>query len=94
MTINDSHREVTVGETPAEEAVSEVVLSPFCSELRSKNYFMIDVLPTEADQYLGASGYCWCYETQQVIGPDGGSVEPDRCVPGRSCYQSMLADLA
>ena len=93
MTIEDSHPEAPIGETHAEEA-SEVVLSPFCSELRSKNYFMIDVLPTEVDDYLGASGYCWCYETQQVIGPDGGSVEPDRCVPGRSCYQSMLANLA
>ena len=93
MAIEKSQMEAPIGEMHEEEA-SEVTLSPFCRDLRSKNYFMLDVLPTEADQYMDASGYCWCYETQQVIGPDGGSVDPGRCVPGRSCYQSALADMA
>lgn len=65
--------------------------TPFCGDLRSKKYFMLDVIAVEAEQYLDASGHCWCYHTQQVIGPDGELVEPKECVPGRACYRSALA---
>ncbi|MGZ8845910.1 MAG: hypothetical protein ACXW3C_05550 [Pyrinomonadaceae bacterium] len=64
--------------------------SAFCSSLRSKKFFMIDALPTEASQYLDASNHCWCRATQQVIGPDGGAVHPDSCVAGRDCYSSAF----
>lgn len=66
------------------------VQSPFCGSLRSKKFFLLDRLPTEASQYLDASNHCWCRETQQVVGPDGGRVHPNRCVPGRECYSSAL----
>ena len=68
------------------------VLSPFCGELRSKKFFKLDALATEADDYLDAANHCWCRETQQVIGIDGGMVSPERCVPGRSCYKSALGE--
>jgi hypothetical protein len=64
--------------------------SAFCSSLRSKKFFMADALPTEAAQYLDASNHCWCRLTQQVIGPDGGTVHPDSCVAGRDCYSSAF----
>jgi len=64
--------------------------SAFCSSLRSKRFFMMDALPTEASQYLDASNHCWCRITQQVIGPDGGTVHPESCVAGRSCYSSAF----
>jgi hypothetical protein len=64
--------------------------SAFCSSLRSKKFFLIDALPTEASQYLDASNHCWCRETQQVTGPDGGSVRPEACVAGRDCYSSAF----
>lgn len=64
--------------------------SAFCSSLRSKKFFLIDALPTEASQYLDASNHCWCRETQQVTGRDGGSVRPDSCVAGRDCYSSAF----
>ncbi len=70
--------------------VAEPMVSAFCSELRSKKYFMIDGLATEADQYLDGSSHCWCYLTQQVIGPDGDRAKPNRCTPERSCYRSAL----
>jgi hypothetical protein len=73
-----------------EPNASAAVLSPFCGSLRSKKFFMLDALATEAEQYLDASNHCWCRETQQVIGPDNGRVQPNRCVPGRSCYSSAL----
>lgn len=68
--------------------------TPFCGELRSKKFFMLDVIPSDPSDYLDPSGHCWCFHTQRVTGPDRGIVTPDRCVPGRSCYRSALADEA
>jgi hypothetical protein len=67
-----------------------VIRTPFCGDLRSKKFFMINGVATSAEDYLDPSGHCWCYHTQQVIGPDGGFVEPQRCVPGRTCYRSAV----
>jgi hypothetical protein len=72
------------------DAASAVMQSPFCGALRSKKFFMLDGLATEEEQYLDASNHCWCRKTQQVVGPDGGRVRPNSCVPGRSCYVSAL----
>jgi hypothetical protein len=74
----------------ANESAGTSVQSPFCGALRSKKFFMMDTLATDASQYLDASNHCWCRETQQVLGPDGGRVKPNRCVPGRACYTSAL----
>jgi hypothetical protein len=75
-------------ENESEETV--VAQSAFCNSLRSKKFFMLDTLPTDASQFLDASNHCWCRLTQQVIGPDGGTVHPESCVAGRSCYSSAF----
>ena len=81
----------TVSQEDSMEITTSVVPeSAFCSSLRSKKFFMIDELPTESSQYLDASNHCWCRITQQVIGPDGGTVQPDACVAGRDCYSSAF----
>ena len=67
--------------------------TPFCGDLRSKKYFLLDTIPSEASDLLDGSGHCWCHHTQQPIGPDGLHVLPDQCVPGRACYRSALAPL-
>jgi hypothetical protein len=82
--------ETVDGEDSSEIATSVVPQSAFCSSLRSKKFFMIDALPTDASQYLDASNHCWCRMTQQVIGPDGGTVHPDSCKVGRDCYSSAF----
>ena len=69
---------------------TEAPQSTFCASLRSKKFFMTDAMPTEPSHYLDGANHCWCRLTQQVIGPDGGSVYPDACVPGRSCYSSAF----
>lgn len=69
---------------------STTLQSAFCASLRSKKFFMIDVVPTEAEHYLDGSNHCWCRETQQAIGPDGGMVQPAHCVSGRKCYSSAF----
>jgi len=71
-------------------ATSAAIQTAFCGSLRSKKFFMLDALATDAEQYLDASNHCWCRETQQVIGPDGGRATPHRCTPGRTCYTSAL----
>jgi hypothetical protein len=78
--------------TRSAAASSGLLVSPFCGELRSKKFFMLNRMPTEAAHYLDDADHCWCYVTQQVIGPDGGKVDPQRCAPGRACYRSALAD--
>ena len=75
----------------AEDSNSENVLqSAFCGALRSKKFFMTAALATEASDYLDGSNHCWCRETQQAIGPDGGMAQPEHCVPGRSCDSSAF----
>jgi len=68
-----------------------VPLTQFCGELRSKKFYMLDSIPASAEDYFDPSGYCWCYHTQQAVGPDGQHAYPDKCVPGRKCYRSALA---
>ena len=68
-----------------------VPLTVFCGDLRSKKYFMRDSIATQPEDYLDPSGHCWCYHTQQVVGPDGNHVGPDLCQTGRKCYRSALA---
>ena len=65
--------------------------TPFCGDLRSKRFMMLDTIPTEAAQYFDPSGHCWCYHTNKAIGPDGFYVDPEDCRPGRPCYRSALA---
>jgi hypothetical protein len=81
----------TVNLEDSEETISSAVPeSAFCSSLRSKKFFLTDALPTEASQYLDGSNHCWCRVTQQVTGPDGGSVKPEACVASRDCYSSAF----
>jgi hypothetical protein len=67
--------------------------TPFCGDLRSKKFFQLTALPQSAEDFLDPSGYCWCYHSQNPIGPDGEIVMPERCVPGRKCYRSALSDV-
>jgi hypothetical protein len=72
------------------EGETTIVQSPFCAALRSKKYFMLGGLASEATDYLDGSNHCWCRVTQQNVGPDGGKARPERCGPGRGCYQSAI----
>jgi hypothetical protein len=77
-----------LSEKPAQPTVPQ---TPFCGDLRSKKFFMLDAIPTKEEDYLDPSGHCWCYYTQQPVGPDGEQVGPESCKPGRKCYRSALA---
>jgi hypothetical protein len=70
----------------------DAVKTPFCADLRSKKFYMLDRIATRAEDYLDESNHCWCYHTQTPMGADGGYVTPPRCVPGRACYRSALSE--
>jgi hypothetical protein len=72
------------------QARPDVVQTPFCADLRSKKFYMLDVIPSTAEDFYDASGCVWCYHTQVPIGPDGLFVSPEECGPGRKCYRSAL----
>ena len=76
--------------TASDPDATNVPESAFCASLRSKKFFMMDALASDASEYLDGSNHCWCRLTQQVIGPDGGGVHPETCVAGRSCYSSAF----
>jgi hypothetical protein len=69
---------------------TDTIQSAFCASLRSKKFFMSATLPSDPSEYLDGSNHCWCRETQQAIGPDGGMAQPEHCVPGRRCYSSAF----
>jgi len=78
---------------PAKTSSSLNVLNtPFCGDLRSKKYFMLDHLPSVESDYFDPSGHCWCYHTQLPIGPDGYIAAPDQCGQSRECYRSGLSE--
>ena len=64
--------------------------TPFCGRLRSKKFFKLDRLATSAEDYIDGANHVWCFETQEVIGPDNERVDPECCTPGRSCYSSAI----
>ncbi|HEV8133353.1 MAG TPA: hypothetical protein VGP85_01690 [Pyrinomonadaceae bacterium] len=74
----------------SEGTVATAVQSPFCGQLRSKKYFMLDRLARSAEDYIDGANHVWCFETQEVIGPDNCRVTPENCGPGRSCYVSAV----
>jgi len=64
------------------------VQSPMCREIRSKKVFTLESIPMEPHDVIDLSNHCWCRQTMQVFGPDGDIARPQKCVPGRTCYQS------
>lgn len=76
--------------TIGEVAATGTMHSPFCRELRSKKFYTLTVMPTEAEHLLDMSGNCWCRRTHQAFGPDGERALPEDCTSGRTCYRSLF----
>ena len=68
------------------------MVSPFCSELRSKKYYFLQEVATEDHHLLDATNHCWCRLTMQAIGPDSERAHASDCKPGRECYRSLFAE--
>lgn len=58
-----------------------------CVMLRSKAIYMVGNLknPDHPDEVN--SQYCWCNQTQHVIGPDQQHVNRHACIAGRVCFR-------
>jgi len=57
-----------------------------CIYLRSKSIYVTGELRTP-DHPDEDSEYCWCNQTQHILGPDQRDVERRACVPGRNCFK-------
>lgn len=60
-----------------------------CKHLRSKEYYMgLPFHPSGSDT---GGPPCWCFKTQQVFGPDGGSASRTDCGAegglDRACFE-------
>jgi hypothetical protein len=58
-----------------------------CRRLRYKQMFY----QSEPEPYVphGHDNSCWCTHSMNVLGPDGEAADPERCRPGRSCFESL-----
>jgi len=68
--------------------------SPYCRNLESKKRFLSRGLPRVESDVLDASNDCWCFHTQQILGPDREIVRPADCQAGRSCFESPFGPSA
>ena len=63
----------------------------FCTNLRTKRYYLSDEPPaTYLAQDSATTGY-WCLRTMGNFGPDGDYACPETCGSGRPCYRSNVA---
>ena len=70
------------------ETKIEPVRTKFCRFLRARNPY--GRLEGGDNPWLlvdDSSTVCWCLKSSGGAGPDNGPVAPDRCVPGRKCYE-------
>jgi hypothetical protein len=75
---------------PFERSLDEPAAAsgPACVHLRNKGMFVTGQMDP-ALIHESAAGHCWCLRTQDVFGPDCGSVGRLACTPGRPCYESL-----
>jgi hypothetical protein len=61
----------------------------FCTNLRTKGYFLTDASPaTHLAEDRPTTGY-WCLRTMGPIGPDDGYASAQACGSHRSCHESL-----
>ena len=65
------------------------LISPFCSDLRSKKYYFLSKPAMEPADILDASNDCWCARSGIRLGPDDEIVTPDDCRAGRACFRAV-----
>ncbi len=61
-----------------------------CRHLRAKHMFIPALAQASQEQHPGqpaASAHCWCNCTLTETGPDDKPVGPERCQPGRPCFE-------
>jgi hypothetical protein len=81
---NESERPIPVVDT------GETQASTYCRHLLSKGMYITgEMNPRDANLGVG-DGHCWCGQTQNAFGPDGGLVERKLCITGRKCHAELM----
>jgi hypothetical protein len=58
-----------------------------CRRLRSRGYYLAE--PDELEPFeFSPESSCWCAYTVTVLGPDDSLCSPERCQPGRACFEA------
>lgn len=61
---------------------------PLCRWMRWKTYALDIEHPDElVDALQGRGELCTCLRTTMEVGADDGPVAPERCAPGRACWE-------
>ena len=58
-----------------------------CVYLRSKQMYVTGKIEPDRPGDDGREHYCWCINTQHVLGPDDAAVGRVECNPERACYK-------
>ena len=61
--------------------------TPACIHLRSKAMCVAGDFDPDHPEQAG-DHYCWCNQTQHVLGPDNTAVDRQACIPSRGCYRA------
>jgi hypothetical protein len=69
------------------QILPEPLAQPACIYLRSKRMYVSGDFPSREQAEAEDACYCWCNQTQHVVGPDRQAVERRTCVSGRSCFR-------
>ena len=68
----------------------KVINQPACRHLLSKGMYVTGRMNPEVEDPEIGDGNCWCSKTQNVLGPDDGLVDRNRCLGGRTCYEVIM----
>ena len=58
-----------------------------CVYLRSKQMYVTGQVDPDHPDEDGREHYCWCINTQHILGPDDNPVGRAECSPERECYR-------
>lgn len=66
--------------------MAEINGRPVCRALKTKMHYVTGF----EEEHFRPSGtaHFWCLNTMNQVGPDDGLVVPERCCPGRGCFES------
>ena len=58
-----------------------------CRCLRTKQMYVQGFEAVDLENTASSTAVYWCVQTMTPVGPDDDQVLPDRCTPGRNCYE-------
>ena len=68
-----------------------ILKGTLCSRLRTKGMFVTGYDGPPPDMpFLPDTAVYWCNRSGWAMGPDDRPANPDRCAPGRGCFEPQV----